>query len=74
MRGLILLILIIGIIMLTTGYQQQLYENMTEENNKIEYRFIPQSIYDEQFGKTNLTRSFKDMFNYEDVYLGHTIY
>lgn len=59
--------------MLTIGYQKELIKNNANENKVIEYRFIPQSLYEEQFGKTNLQRSFKDMFNYNDNYIGHTI-
>jgi hypothetical protein len=73
MKSVILLILIIGIIMLTIGYQKELIKKNANENKVIEYRFIPQSLYEEQFGKTNMQRSFKDMFNYNDNYIGHTI-
>ena len=68
MKSIILFIFIVGIIMLTIGYQRELLTN-TQVKEKIEYRFIPTSIYEEQFGKANLTRSFRDMFEYEDVYL-----
>lgn len=68
MKGLIMLIFVAGIIMLSLGYQKELLGN-AEIKERVEYRFIPQSIYEEQFGKLNLTRSFRDMFEYEDVYL-----
>ena len=73
MKSIILLILIIGIVMVTIGYQKELIKNNANENTVIEYRFVPQTLYEEQFGKTNLQRSFKDMFNYNDNYIGHTI-
>ena len=63
-----MLFFVVGIVMLTIGYQKELLQN-TKVAEKVEYRFIPQSIYEEQFGKVNLTRSFRDMFEYEDVYL-----
>lgn len=68
MKSIVMLFFVAGIIMLTIGYQKQLLQN-TKVAERVEYRFIPQSIYEEQFGKPNLTRSFTDMFNYEDVYL-----
>lgn len=68
MKGLIMLIFVAGIIMLSLGYQKELL-GKAEIKERVEYRFIPQSIYEEQFGKLNLTRSFRDMFEYEDVYL-----
>lgn len=54
--------------MLSLGYQKEMLKN-AEVKERVEYRFIPRSIYEEQFGKTDLTRSFRDMFDYEDVYL-----
>lgn len=74
MKSVILLLFIIGIIMITTGYQQELFNKQKLINNIVEYRFIPNSIYEQQFGKSDLTTSFKDMFNYQDVYIGHTIF
>jgi hypothetical protein len=68
MKSLIILLFIIGIVMLSIGYQKELLAN-AEVKERVEYRFIPRSIYEEQFGKQDLTRSFRDMFNYEDVYL-----
>ena len=68
MKSIVMFIFVVGIVMLTIGYQKELLSN-TEIKEKIEYRFIPQSIFEEQFGKPNLTRSFRDMFEYEDVYL-----
>jgi hypothetical protein len=68
MKSIIILLFIIGVVMLTIGYQKDLL-NKVEVKEKIEYRFIPRSIYEEQFGKTDLTRSFRDMFNYENIYL-----
>lgn len=63
-----MLLFIMGVIMITTGYQKELLSNV-DVKEKIEYRYIPTSIYEEQYGKLNLTRSFRDMFNYEDIYL-----
>ena len=68
MKSLVILLFIIGVVMLTIGYQKELL-NKAEVKERVEYRFIPRSIFEEQFGKPDLTRSFRDMFNYEDIYL-----
>jgi hypothetical protein len=68
MKSLVILLFIIGVVMLSLGYQKELLSN-AEIKERVEYRFIPRSIYEEQFGKQDLTRSFRDMFDYEDVYL-----
>lgn len=71
MKSLIILLFVIGVVMLTIGYQKEML-NKAEVKERVEYRFIPRSIYEEQFGKVDLTRSFRDMFEYQDVYLNHT--
>jgi hypothetical protein len=43
-------------------------ENMKTEKI-IEYRFIPRSIYDEQMNSTQLTKSFSDMFEKQDIFM-----
>ena len=67
MKSIIILLFIIGVVMLTIGYQKDLL-NKVEVKEKIEYRFIPRSIYEEQFGQVNLQQSFQDMFESHDVF------
>ena len=69
MKSIVLLLLVIGIVMISTGYQKSLYQNMENLKTVIEYRFIPRSIYEEQIKPINIQQSFKDMFEKEDVYL-----
>ena len=69
MKSIVLLLLVIGIVMISTGYQKSLYQNMENFKTVIEYRFIPRSIYEEQIQPINIQQSFKDMFEKEDVYL-----
>ena len=60
MKSLSFLFFVFGIVFLTVGYM-----NMKMDANKetlVEYRFIPRSIYDEQFVPRNLKQSFSDMF------------
>ena len=67
MKSIILFFLIIGLIMISIGYQRKLISNM-ETKTIVEYRFIPRSIYDEQFGQNKLESTYTDMFNKQDVF------
>jgi hypothetical protein len=68
MKSLILFLMIVGIVMLALGYQKKLIAN-TEVKTVVEYRFIPRSIYDEQFSSVKLENTYTDMFDKEDVFL-----
>ena len=46
--------------MIGIGYMQQKGEQC---KNKIEYRFIPRSVYDEMLFDDNLTEKYEKMFN-----------
>jgi len=67
MKSLVIVLLVLGLIMMTLGYQKKLIQNM-ETKTVIEYRFIPRSIYEDQFGPANLEGSFQDMFEKQDVF------
>lgn len=67
MKSLVLVLLVIGLIMMALGYQKNLIKN-TETKTVIEYRFIPRSIYEDQFGPVKLESSFQDMFEKQDVF------
>ncbi len=67
MRSIILFILIIGLIMVSLGYQRKLLNNI-ETKTIIEYRYIPRSIYDEQFSGNKLESTYADMFEKQDVF------
>jgi|688.fasta_scaffold2578365_1 hypothetical protein len=67
MKSLVLVLLVIGLIMMALGYQKKLIKN-TETKTVIEYRFIPRSIYEDQFGPVKLESSFQDMFEKQDVF------
>ena len=67
MKSIILTLLIIGIVMVALGYQKKLIQNM-EVKTLVEYRFIPRSIYDEQFSPVQLESTFNDMFEKSDVF------
>ena len=68
MKSLVLLFFVVGVVLITMGYQKMLLTN-TKTKNIIEYRFIPQSLYEEQMGPVNLEHSFHDMFEKENVFL-----
>lgn len=62
MKSLSLFILIIGIVFVTVGYMDNKVKNIKSEN-KIEYRFVPRTIYDEQIRPVNLNDTFSSMFS-----------
>lgn len=68
MKSLVLFFFVIGVVLITMGYQKMLITN-TKTKNIIEYRFIPQSLYEEQMGPLNIEHSFHDMFEKENVFL-----
>ncbi len=67
MQSLVLVLLVLGLIMMALGYQKKLIQNM-ETKTVIEYRFIPRSIYEDQFSPVKLESSFQDMFEKQDVF------
>lgn len=68
MKSLVLLLFVIGVIMLTTGYQRQLLKSY-EIERQVEYRMIPRSIYEEQMGAPTITKSFAEMFERKPVFM-----
>lgn len=68
MKSIILFLFVVGIILITTTQQKKAIENVKTEKI-IEYRFIPRSIYDEQMNSTQLTKSFTDMFEKQDIFM-----
>ena len=67
MQSLVLVLLVLGLIMMALGYQKKLLTNM-ETKTVVEYRFIPRSIYEDQFENNKLESSFQDMFEKPDVF------
>jgi len=68
MRSFVLLLLVIGIVMIALGYQKKIIEN-TKTKTLVEYRFIPRSVYDDQFNSSKLESNFADMFENKDVFV-----
>jgi hypothetical protein len=66
-QAVVLLLLVIGIVFCAISYQKKMIKNV-ETRTVVEHRFIPRSIYEEQFGQVNLQQSFHDMFEGQDVY------
>ena len=70
MKSLSLLILIVGIVFVTVGYMDNKVSKLQSEK-KIEYRFVPRTIYDEQIKPVNLTDTFSSMFsNIDPIFEG----
>jgi len=69
MKSIILLLLVLGVMMITTGYHQKMQDNFKQEKI-IEYRYIPRSLFEEQIEPVNLQQSFSDMFKKDNVFIG----
>ena len=61
MQALSFFFLMLGIIFITIGYVENKTQKQTEEK-KIEYRFVPRSIYDEQIESVNVLDVQSEMF------------
>ena len=69
MKSFVMLFFVIGIVMLSLGYQKKILTN-TQTEKVIEYRYIPRSIYDEQLSPYNLQQTFHDMFKKDNILMG----
>ncbi len=69
MKSIVLLLLVIGVMMITTGYHQKMQSTFKKEK-VVEYRYIPRSLFEEQIQPVNLQQSFSDMFRKDNVFIG----
>jgi hypothetical protein len=60
MKAIAIILFLLGIYMIGVGYMQQ---KGGQCKNKIEYRFIPRSVYDEMLFDEDLTQKYERMFN-----------
>lgn len=61
MKSVVMLLLFIGTLLIVhTIYEQKLAE--AKKQRKIEYRFIPRTLYDEQVGEPTVSNNFAPMF------------
>ena len=65
MKIIVLFVLLIGIILLISGYLE-LYFKSKEIKTEVEYRFVPRNVYD-QLEYNNLDEQFSYMLNANDV-------
>ena len=65
MKSIIIIIFIIGLIFLVSGY---IKTNFKCPGPKIEYRYVPQTFYNEQTSKTDLKKLYGNMFNQTSVW------
>lgn len=65
MKFLALVFFIIGIVYIVVGFTQ--LKDTTKDNTKrVEYRFVPRSVYDE-IGLMEISTEYNDMFQKEQV-------
>ncbi len=63
MKIFVVLILFVGMAMIIHGVYEEKYKEL-EKNVRVEYRFLPRTLYEEQLGNEdpNLTGKFSNMF------------
>ena len=66
MNIIILTLLLIGLVFIITGYTDMFY-NTKETEKTIEYRFIPQKLYDQIYTEDDLTDQFNFMFDATNI-------
>ena len=66
MNIIILTLLLIGLVFIITGYTDMFY-NTKETEKTIEYRFIPQKLYDQIYTEDDLTDQFNFMFDARNI-------
>jgi len=62
MKSISFLLLTIGIVLITVGYMNKINQKKELLENRVEYRFIPQSIYEEQLQNKDLISLNSNMF------------
>lgn len=63
MKAFVVLLLFVGMAMVIHGVYEERYEEL-KKNVRVEYRFLPRTLYEEQLGRDDpaLTVKFKSMF------------
>ena len=73
MNTLVVFLLFVGIMLVMHGVYQDQLERARKEV-KIEYRFIPRTLYEEQLSATpDVFNKFKNMFDYEGPWTDRAI-
>ena len=62
MRQLILLLMFAGLAIVIHSVYEDKFQRM-QKQVKVEYRFLPRTLYEEQMEQTNVLGDFKKMFN-----------
>lgn len=61
MRAIVLLLFFVGMfIVIHSVYEEKL--KRVQENVRVEYKFIPRTLYEEQLAQSNVLSNFKGMF------------
>ena len=62
MRQIILLLLFAGLAIVIHSVYEEKFQRM-QRQVKVEYRFLPRTLYEEQMEQTNVLNNFKKMFS-----------
>lgn len=72
MHSFVVLMLFVGMALVMHGiYEEKL--KAAERNVRVEYRFLPRTLYEEQMAQTDLSGKFRGMFDKESPWYDRTV-
>jgi hypothetical protein len=72
MQTIVVLLMFIGMALVMHGIYDE-KQRALEENVRVEYRFLPRTLYDEQLSQTDMAGTFKGMFDRESPWFERTV-
>ncbi len=72
MHPLVALMLFCGMALVMHSVYEERYKRLQQER-KVEYRFIPRTLYDEQLGQSDVTGHFRSMFESGTPWYGEAV-
>lgn len=73
MKSIAIFLLFTGVILVIHGIYEQKFQSL-KKTNKIEYRFIPRTYYEEQLSKNaSASADFKNMFDRNEPWFERTV-
>lgn len=72
MKTIVILILFLGVFFITHGIYEQKMSNM-KEKEKIVYKFVPRTYYEEQLQEANLDDKMFDLYNKDSPWMQKAI-
>lgn len=72
MQTFVVLLLFVGMALVMHGIYEEKVAAL-ERNVRVEYRFLPRTVYDEQLAQADVAGKFKNMFDRESPWYDRTV-